>query len=208
MWDVRKMDDIDDNLSPQESFERTGNDPSAWACRAEALLSSAGVLGAQYHNVPSDDPDAFWEFFKLHTVGMMLKGMAVECLLKAVWTACVSSLVAEGRFRAIPGTKDHDLLSLVTALEKHVDLGLSKKELELLPILSFAITSGRYPVRKNLNARPAKPEWVEKMRWCKWEIPADDIHLLSIVSKLLQHISKDVRSASPSHGAERGNTEG
>ncbi len=199
--------DIDDNVSPQELFERTGNDPSAWVCRSEALLTSAGVLGAQYPDVPRDDPDAFWEFFKLHTVGMMLKGMAIECLLKAVWTACVSSLVAEGKFQSIPGTKDHDLLSLVTAIEEHVDIGLSKEEVELLPVLSSAITSGRYPVRKNLNARPTKPEWVEKMRWCKWEIPADDTRLFSIVSKLLRHISKEVQEDPPAYGAERGDTE-
>ncbi len=201
------MDDIDDGLSPQELFEKTGNDPSAWACRAEALLSSAGVLDAQYHDVPSDDPDAFWEFFKLHTVGMMLKGMAIECLLKAVWTACVSSLVTQGRFRSIPGTKDHDLLSLLKAIEEHVHIGLSKEELELLPVLSSAITSGRYPVRKNLNARPTKPEWVEKMRWCKWEIPADDTRLLSIVSKLLQHVSEDIHPVPSSRRGERSEAE-
>jgi hypothetical protein len=133
--------------------------------------------------------------------------MAIECLLKAAWISCVSPLIAEGRFRSIPGTQDHDLLSLVTALEEHLDIGLSKEELELLPVLSSAITSGRYPVRKNLNARPTKPNWLEKMRWCKWEIPADDTHLLSIASKLLCHVSKDVHPGPATHGEEHGDIE-
>jgi len=185
------MDDIDDSATRQERFEITGNDPTAWAGRAEALLTSADVLNTQHPDVPKDDPDAFWEFFKLHTVAMMLKGMAVECLLKAIWISHVSSLVTDGKFRSIPGTKDHDLLSLITALEEHINIGLSREELGLLPVLSFAITSGRYPVGKSLNARPTKPEWVERMKWCRWRIPADDTHFLSILTKLYGHINDD-----------------
>jgi len=194
------MDDSDDNATPQELFEMIGNDPAAWAGRAEALLTSADLLRAQYPHVPEDDPDAFWEFLKLHTVAMMLKGMAVESLLKAIWIARVSSLVIDGKFRSVPGTKDHDLLSLIRVLEGHVDIGLSREEVELLPVLSFAITSGRYPVSKSLNTKPAKPEWMERMKWCRWRIPEDDARFLSIVAKLYRQINKDLQPDSSASG--------
>lgn len=184
------MDDVGENATPQECFETTGNDPAAWAGRAEALLASADVLSAQYPEVPkAEDIAVFWEFFKLHTVAMMLKGMAIECLLKAIWIAHVSPLMIDGKFRSIPGTKDHDLLSLITSLEVHVHIGLSREEAELLPVLSNAITSGRYPVQRSLNVHPTKPEWVERIRWCRWRIPEDETHFLSILTKLYSHIS-------------------
>jgi len=194
MLGVGMMNDIHDNASPKELFELIGNDPGIWVQYGEALLTSADVLDAQYPKVPKDDLDAFWEFFKLHIVAMMLKGMAIECLLKSIWMARVSPLVVEGKFRSIPGTKDHDLLSLVAALKEHIDLDLSRQESELLAVLSQAITSGRYPISKSLSARPTKPDWVEKMKWCKWEIPADDTRFASIVSRLLLHMNKDMQA--------------
>jgi len=161
LLDPKKMNNLPDNVSPQELFESSGNDPALWASRAEALLTSAHVLDAQYAEVPKDDLDLFWKFFKLHTVAMMLKGMAIECLLKSIWIAHVSSLVVNGKFHSISGTRDHDLLSLVTAIGNHVDLSLLEEEMELLAVLSFAITSGRYPVEKGFNARPTAPDWIE-----------------------------------------------
>lgn len=203
MFDVGMKNGIHHNASRQELFELIGNDPAIWARRAEALLTSADVLDAQYSKVPKDDLDAFWEFFKLHTVAMMLKGMAIECFLKSTWIARVSPLVIEGKFRSIPGTKDHDLLSLVTALKEHVNLDLSREELELLALLSHAITSGRYPITRSLSARPTKPDWVEPMKWCKWEIPADDIRFASIVSRLLRYMNKDILPGLSAYAATR-----
>jgi hypothetical protein len=195
MFDEGMTNDIHDNASPSEWFESIGNDPISWALKAEALLTSADVLDKQFPEVPQDedDLDAFYEFFKLHQVAMMLKGMAIECLLKSIWIARISPLVVEGKFRSIPGTKNHDLLSLVTALEEHINLNLSREESELLSVLSHAITSGRYPISKSLSTRPTKPDWVEQMKWCKWEIPADDNRFASIVSRLLQHMNKDAQ---------------
>jgi HEPN domain-containing protein len=196
------MDDADDGLSPQELFEKTGNDPAAWVSRAEALLSSADVLRGQYPEVPKEDPDAFWEVFKFHTVAMMLRGMAVESLLKAIWLARVSSLAVDGKFRSIPGTKDHDLLSLLKVVKDHVDIGLSREGVELLPMLSSAITSGRYPVNRSLDRRLTKPEWVEKVHWCEWRIPEYDARFLSVVTKLLRLISNDAQPEPPAQGTE------
>jgi len=186
------MNDFASDTSPQDLFDLTGNDPRLWAGCAEALLSSSDVLDAQYPGVPEDDPDAFWEFFKLHSVSVMLKGMAIECLLKAIWIGHVSSLAVNGRFQSIPGIRDHDLLAIATALGKHLDLGLSKEDMELLPVLSFAITSGRYPIPKGFNRRPSKPDWKQKIKWCKWEIATDRDRFSAMVTKLLRHIDADI----------------
>ena len=67
MLDVGMMNTDDDNRSPQELSESTGNDPNMWAMRAEALLTSAAVLNAQYPQVPSDDFNAFWGDFMNRT---------------------------------------------------------------------------------------------------------------------------------------------
>ncbi|MBN1359896.1 MAG: hypothetical protein JW993_04860 [Sedimentisphaerales bacterium] len=188
------MNDTDDDASPQDLFESVGNDPGIWATRAEALLTSAAVLDAQYPQVPQNDSSAFYGFFKLHIAAMMLKGMAIECLLKSIWIKHVSPLVVKSKFRSIPSTKDHDLLSLVTALEEHIELGLSQEEAALVAVLSHAITSGRYPLARSISARPTKPDSGEQMKWCKWEIPADDMRFASIVDKLLRHTDEGAGS--------------
>lgn len=189
--DAKMTNDFMSDASPQELFDLAGNDPQLWARRAEALLSSSEVLDAQYPGAPQEDFDAFWEFFKLHSVSVMLKGMAIECLLKAIWVGHVSPLAANGKFQSIAGVGDHDLLAIATALGKHLDLGLSREDMELLPVLSFAITSGRYPIPKGFDKRPSKPDWKQRIKWCKWEIPSDRDRFSAMVSKLLRHIDTD-----------------
>jgi hypothetical protein len=185
----------EDNLTPKELFDQIGNDPSQWSARAEALLTAAEVLDSQFSQTPKDNFDEFWEFFKLHSISMMLKGMATECLLKAIWISRISHLVTNGKYRQIPGTKRHDLLSLIEAIEAHFDLGLSRDETEILPVLSNAIVIGRYPINTSISKRPSKPSWLKQMKWCKWEIPKDQKIFESLLAKLANYIDLDSQQA-------------
>ncbi|MFZ2148174.1 MAG: hypothetical protein WAV28_13225 [Sedimentisphaerales bacterium] len=179
------MNEFFTDESPQRLFDMMGNDSHLWLTSAEALLTASDVLRGQFSEVPGkEDFEDFWEFFKFHIVAQMLRGMAIEDLFKAIWIAKVGPLATNGKIKAIPDTKDHDLLSMASALSNYINLGLSEEEKNLLPVLSFAITSGRYPVSKAFNKRPSKPNSVRRMKWCKWEIPSDDEILENLLRKL------------------------
>jgi hypothetical protein len=78
-------------------------------------------------------------------VSAMLVGYAVECALKARWLKKGNKLVAGGRYKRIPGTGDHDLLGIASA----VGFVPTPKEKNVLRRLSnFAVFAGRYPVGK------------------------------------------------------------
>jgi len=177
-------DDIFD-LPPQQLFDRLGNDWDLWLSQTDALLSASEILNISCGNPPKP-PDDPWDFIKIHSVVKMLRGMAIECLLKAIWLKTGGTLTNnKGKYRTIPGTKDHDLYSLATKVSENTELGLTTEEMKILSRLSFAITSGRYPIQKSLTARPSTPNTDEIIKWNKWEIPKDDEQFESIVDKLM-----------------------
>jgi len=75
----------------------------------------------------------------------MLKGMAVECLLKAMWVKRGNVLVADGRYCRVPGARDHDLPQLAAA----VNFNVNSTEVAVLCRLSLFIAAGRYPIPKS-----------------------------------------------------------
>ncbi len=189
-------DDIFD-LPPQELFDKVGNDWHFWLSKTDALLSASELLNINCGNPPkpSDEPwddTKAWDYIKIHMVVKMLRGMAIECLLKAIWLKGGGTLVHKGVYRTIPGTKDHDLYSLATKVSESTELGLAVEEMKILSRLSFAITSGRYPIQKSLTGRkPSTPKMNEMIKWHKWEIPKDDELFESIVGKLMSSFDEE-----------------
>jgi len=113
----------------------------------------------------------------------MLRGMALECYFKALWLKVGGTLVVDGRYQSIPGTRDHDLHSLALAVGRRAALQLTGDELTILPRLSDSITGGRYPIRRSpdppkLSAPSSEP------KWGMWRFPGDEKLLGSILVKL------------------------
>jgi hypothetical protein len=177
-------DDIFD-LPPQQLFDRIGNDCDFWLFRTDGLLSASETLNSSCGDPPKP-PDDPWHYMKIHMVVKMLRGMALECLLKAIWLKTGGRLTNKGKYRGILGTKDHDLYSLATKVSENIELGLTTQEKKILSRLSFAITYGRYPIQKSVTGRkPSTPKTDEMIKWNKWEIPKDDELFESIVGKLM-----------------------
>jgi hypothetical protein len=100
---------------------------------------------------PTANPDIeeVWDWFSVHDIGRMLRGMALECLIKATWLAAGELLVENERFVGILGTKSHDLYGMyVIVCKKHKTL-LNEEEKKLLARFSYAIISARYPISKS-----------------------------------------------------------
>lgn len=120
------------------------NSAGAWESSASSLLVAADVLRERRSAAEHDDEQAIGAW-RTHPPELMLRGMAVECLLKALWVTRGHLLAVNGRYKGIPSTKEHDLVRLAAAL----DLELSALERDVLRRLSaFSQYGGRYPVPK------------------------------------------------------------
>jgi len=146
-----------------ELHTRAGNLPEAWRSCAEDLLAAAAVLRERRESPPPlAMGDLVGSEWRIHPAELMLKGMAVECLFKALWVKRGHSLVIDGKYVSVPGAGDHDLVQLAGVLQ----LTLSDFEKDLLRRLSHFIEyGGRYPVPKN----------AEKLRATAttWSSPSD-----------------------------------
>ncbi|MDO9600565.1 MAG: hypothetical protein Q7J47_22830 [Azoarcus sp.] len=178
--------------SPEEIHEALGNDTEQWLLRADALHRSGEFLYERIQEPPTNGADVLevWSWFSIHDVGRMLRGMAFECLLKAMWLARGEVLVKDGRFIGIPGTKGHDLYAMYVNVVLNHRSALSEEEKKLLARLSFAIVSARYPVSKSPRGNyPSAPTSRNKMQWNKCEHEKDSALfelLWGKLSKILQ----------------------
>jgi hypothetical protein len=119
-----------------------GNLLNAWIKSYEALIKSS-------EKIKNTDPI---ENVELLRVKLMLRGMAVESLLKTLAISKKIKLVTvDGKlnpdFRGI----SHNLVDLA----KHLEVSLSDDEEKILRILTDSIETGRYPipVKETLNNR-------------------------------------------------------
>jgi len=155
-----------------ELHTRAGNLPEAWRSTAEDLLTAASVLRERRESLDARAvpvPNAW----RLHPSELMLKGMAIECHLKALWVKRGHKLVQDGKYVPVPGAGDHDLVQLAGVLQ----LTLSDVEKDLLRRLSHFIEyGGRYPVPKN----------AEKLRTSatSWTTPSDNLLFDAVASRL------------------------
>jgi hypothetical protein len=164
-----------------EQFERAGNLATSWYAVAENLLLASNVLkerAASFDPFAVSTDDAVPREGRLGAVELMLRGMAVECLLKAVWLAKGNELVDGGKFLGVPGAlKTHDLTKIASA----VAFVVTREEHDLLLRLSaFSEYGGRYPI----PIRSEKLTTVEK----KWSSPPDDKVFDGLVSRLISCI--------------------
>jgi hypothetical protein len=166
-----------------EQHTWAGNAPQAWRSCAGDLLAAAVVLRERRENIgPSSLPVP--NAWRLHPSELMLDGMAIECLLKALWLKHGHELARDGRYVGIPGAAAHDLVQLAGMLQ----LTLTEMERDVLRRLSHFIEyGGRYPVPKD----------AEKLRLIRtpqggqgaattWSTPSDQLLFETVVGRLDQ----------------------
>jgi hypothetical protein len=118
---------------PPDIFDQVANSWSSWFGSANDLMQCAALLWPRRNN------GTVW-------VALMLRGYALENLLKAIWIANGGKLSVSGEFQRVPGTTDHRL----DMLAKRVGLGCDENRRNMLGALSNAILHfGRYPVPKS-----------------------------------------------------------
>lgn len=160
-----------------------GNLPEAWKSCAEDLLAAAAVLREHRTSIAHGD-EAAPQAWRTHPCELMLSGMAIECLLKALWVKQGHDIVAGGKYVAVPGARDHDLVQLTVA----VKVDLSDLETDLLRRLShFLEYGGRYPVPKNAE----KLRLIVSPRGGRgpataWATPSDQLIFDAVVNRLQQ----------------------
>ncbi len=113
--------------------EEIGNLPNAWEGIFKALIESS-------EKIKDADPIKEFELFR---VKLMLRGMAVESLLKTLAISKGFKLItSDGKLNKDFKEISHDLVGLA----KRFDVELSNDEEKILRILTDSIETGRYPV--------------------------------------------------------------
>lgn len=166
-------------------FDRTGNSTDAWLSVAENLLFASQILAEK-----SDEPETHLpgQVTQLSTrarvaaIELMLKGMALECLLKALWVKQGNRFVQAGAFAPVSGAGAHDLRQLAQA----VPLSSTPHESDLLGRLSHFIEyGGRYPIpKKSLKLGLITSPGGGKASPMTWTTPTDNLLFNGLVKKI------------------------
>ncbi len=173
-----------------ENYERTGNSFTSWYKRAEDLLIGADILKAQRDK-------AIVEYFKakpdqeillglrILSPELMLRGYALECLLKGIWIKRGNSLIRNGRYCKIPNAGDHDLIQLMEIN----NIGTDEPRKYVLKRLSYYVKSGgRYPVPVRWTDNKIQQNLRGIGPLGHWGSPSDDNTLREIVDLLIKEI--------------------
>jgi len=96
------MDEDVFDLPPQERFDSISNDADLWAYKSFALFSSAKAVESSCGRAPREPNDVHvvYEWAEMHGVSRMLRGMAFECLFKALWLSYGGVLADKGKYRS------------------------------------------------------------------------------------------------------------
>ena len=129
------------------NFDNAGNHPVAWRFIGSNLLFASDRLSADFTPagaIPqtSEEMAAAQRSAWIRGPLLMLRGCAVECLLKARYVNGGNVLAQDGVYVGATAVGDHDLLAWARAAEFPV----SSEERSLLKALSYWIVQGRYPV--------------------------------------------------------------
>jgi len=143
---MKKVDDFS-----MKDFDDAGNLVHYWIDKATQLLTSSKFLqincidgrmflmsGIGAIDYADDENNHFFD------VSLMLRGMAIECFLKAILIKNGKIIFKDGKMK--PGYGDHSLYKM--ALDSGIKLNSIEKE--VLDLLSIKIYLGRYPVFKNV----------------------------------------------------------
>jgi hypothetical protein len=137
-------------------FETGGNLPSSWFGSAFDLLTAADILDHFAGDIRGEIREAKmtrrrFERMSVVKVSHMLRAMATECLLKALWLKNGGMLTKDGRYVGMLKKNEHRLHELAKAVSRKGQIVFTKRELELLEQVSYWITSGRYPIQREFS---------------------------------------------------------
>jgi hypothetical protein len=149
----------------KRQFDTGGNLPGSWFGSAFDLLTAADVLdrfkgdlrGEILQGMDSCRHDELkmtrllWERMGVVKVSAMLRSMATECLLKALWLKHGGTLAADGRYVGVLKKKEHRLHELAKAVSQKSHVVFTQRELDLLELVSYWIISGRYPIQREYS---------------------------------------------------------
>lgn len=166
-------------------FNMAGNMPMAWGLAADSLLAAAGILKDRRDRydprrlkVGNFVPDGG----KILFPELMLRGFAVECLLKGLYVKARNTLASGGKYVGVKGAGDHNLLQLAIA----VRFALTPPQKDVLKRLSIIMVgAGRYPITKDWSLRKIQKAFRggkgPQDFWCP---PGDDRTLATLVDLL------------------------
>lgn len=181
------------------TFDDRGNDHREWLYTADDLLAAIRFLCQHSYHLSPDwgsIREHFPSYDELRITGviLMLRAMAVECLLKALWIKGGGQLACDGKYRKIPDTNDHELLTLADKVSEKIDLNLSANKRDFLKRLSRNIVGGRYPIHKNWQIHIRPQAGGDRRRIPEIMVPDNDDDLFnSIISKLRKHVADDLK---------------
>jgi hypothetical protein len=175
-----------------QGFDHQCNRASNWFDKADDLLSSSEILRDKCGFLNTRPDDIFAGDSKILWVINMLRAMAIECLLKGVWLLSGEMLAKNGKFKGIPGAKNHKLLSLAKKVSEKINLNFSEEEYILLDRLSYCIAFGRYPVQTNwsIGQKIPHPTGSSGVPGYEWALPRDERLIESIIDKLKSALKK------------------
>lgn len=143
------------------NFDTASNQPGPWWLIGWNLLASSDILAESLILEMSNPPtaqelSARLVDAKVRGATLMLRGCAVECLLKAFYVDGGNELTKDGNFKQPEGVPSHDLVGLAKAAA----FSISPDEQSLLKLLGYWIEQGRYPTMTTWSKRPefAPPE--------------------------------------------------
>ncbi|MEK8018399.1 MAG: hypothetical protein VSS75_016135 [Candidatus Parabeggiatoa sp.] len=137
-----------------DNLDKTIKSPTSWEISSSQLFRAAGILWKtseeDLQNLFSEErnelkpDDTLKQFNKIGSVAMMLYGLSIENLLKAVLIKKGDAFKENGKFKYA----HHCLLDLI----KKADIGITEKERLLLEKLEkFILWAGRYPLPFNVE---------------------------------------------------------
>lgn len=140
-------------------FAKRATDPLYWLGYALALRDSARLLW-DTPDAPSDDETKFP--YGLTSVALMLSGLAIEVMAKALLVQQNPAVVSEFR-----GNKGHDLVALVGRTKIPITRG---ERAELRHLSGFVTFAGRYPVPTGPEGFTAKLKRARAGKWPEIEL--------------------------------------
>lgn len=161
-----------------KDFDDVGNNHYSWALSAHDLLAASRLLRKQKAAFDIESVAvgaAIPDEGSIHRADLLLRGFAVECLLKALWVKQGGVICTDGKYKGIKGVGNHNLCQLCDVN----NLLFSIDQRDVLDRLSIFITSvGRYPIATDWSKTKKMGGGVY------WMSPSDDEAFDLIISNL------------------------
>lgn len=166
---------MDFSHESKRNYHKVGNSHIAWKLSAQDLLISSEFLFQQYKTIdPSNVSDHIKPEGRVLEVLKMLRGMALECLFKAIYLKNGGRLVKDGKYRKIPDTNDHDLVLIAENVLEPAGFAITENQNEILKKLSSSIVGGRYPIHRIWEPKKMNIHSNTGLFQNMWSIPDDE----------------------------------